>query len=116
MMRRPPRSTLFPYTTLFRSQLGIDVNQHTVGGLPLAGMTRHGVAVVKVRILLRIDLDFAASIHLQTHSPILADALDGPLLAVGQLQVARGRGELHPVSHGKSPLLFAVDGNTLLAP
>src|SRR5688572_32552925 len=24
MLRRPPRSTLFPYTTLFRSQLGED--------------------------------------------------------------------------------------------
>src|SRR5256885_10778787 len=23
MMRRPPRSTLFPYTTLFRSELGV---------------------------------------------------------------------------------------------
>src|SRR5437867_6706604 len=27
MLRRPPRSTLFPYTTLFRSK---DVNSHTV--------------------------------------------------------------------------------------
>src|SRR2546430_6193102 len=25
MIRRPPRSTLFPYTTLFRSSLGIDL-------------------------------------------------------------------------------------------
>src|SRR5260370_12639646 len=25
MIRRPPRSTLFPYTTLFRSMIGIDV-------------------------------------------------------------------------------------------
>src|SRR3712207_7915772 len=25
MIRRPPRSTLFPYTTLFRSQVGLDV-------------------------------------------------------------------------------------------
>src|SRR3712207_8465467 len=25
MIRRPPRSTLFPYTTLFRSGLGVDV-------------------------------------------------------------------------------------------
>src|SRR3712207_7700388 len=25
MIRRPPRSTLFPYTTLFRSCMGIDV-------------------------------------------------------------------------------------------
>src|SRR3712207_7662976 len=24
MIRRPPRSTLFPYTTLFRSKLGVD--------------------------------------------------------------------------------------------
>src|SRR3989442_11029082 len=29
MIRRPPRSTLFPYTTLFRSQLG------SLGALPL---------------------------------------------------------------------------------
>src|SRR2546422_4897543 len=29
MIRRPPRSTLFPYTTLFRSRIGglLDVNQ-----------------------------------------------------------------------------------------
>src|SRR5258708_18110744 len=31
MIRRPPRSTLFPYTTLFRSHLGI----HLVGALRL---------------------------------------------------------------------------------
>src|SRR5260370_37198791 len=30
MIRRPPRSTLFPYTTLFRSRTGKDVNSHTV--------------------------------------------------------------------------------------
>src|SRR5689334_24392868 len=28
MLRRPPRSTLFPYTTLFRSVDGIDHEQH----------------------------------------------------------------------------------------
>src|SRR3712207_7550560 len=27
MIRRPPRSTLFPYTTLFRSQLGREIFQ-----------------------------------------------------------------------------------------
>src|SRR5260370_38962057 len=31
MIRRPPRSTLFPYTTLFRSE-GIDVYFDNVGG------------------------------------------------------------------------------------
>src|SRR3712207_8648238 len=29
MIRRPPRSTLFPYTTLFRSRIGDD---HALGG------------------------------------------------------------------------------------
>src|SRR2546430_6808695 len=28
MIRRPPRSTLFPYTTLFRSQGGRDSDEH----------------------------------------------------------------------------------------
>src|SRR3712207_8148687 len=28
MIRRPPRSTLFPYTTLFRSGTGEDYNRH----------------------------------------------------------------------------------------
>src|SRR5438132_11357967 len=29
MLRRPPRSTLFPYTTLFRSQFGSDLDATT---------------------------------------------------------------------------------------
>src|SRR5688572_31307232 len=33
MIRRPPRSTLFPYTTLFRSKLG---DEHNVSDLTLA--------------------------------------------------------------------------------
>src|SRR5260370_34335308 len=28
MIRRPPRSTLFPYTTLFRSQVAVDARAH----------------------------------------------------------------------------------------
>src|SRR3712207_8482147 len=34
MIRRPPRSTLFPYTTLFRSPLVLEV-VHAPGGEPL---------------------------------------------------------------------------------
>src|SRR5204863_2066402 len=41
MIRRPPRSTLFPYTTLFRSELPITAERHfkvsfpdTLGALP----------------------------------------------------------------------------------
>src|SRR3712207_6985824 len=32
MIRRPPRSTLFPYTTLFRSQDAVDVREHALLG------------------------------------------------------------------------------------
>src|SRR2546422_6856597 len=37
MIRRPPRSTLFPYTTLFRSRLGL-------GGIPTVGHARRRAA------------------------------------------------------------------------
>src|SRR5205809_6109941 len=43
MIRRPPRSTLFPYTTLFRSQRGHH-NQEVVpagAAYPLLGLTEH---------------------------------------------------------------------------
>src|SRR2546428_8580884 len=35
MIRRPPRSTLFPYTTLFRSLTGADL-KGTIGPVPCA--------------------------------------------------------------------------------
>src|SRR2546430_12568764 len=36
MIRRPPRSTLFPYTTLFRSRLVIETNRGGVESFELA--------------------------------------------------------------------------------
>src|SRR5882757_10918313 len=38
MIRRPPRSTLFPYTTLFRSHSARDC--HPRHGLPVHGLSR----------------------------------------------------------------------------
>src|SRR3712207_6488753 len=40
MIRRPPRSTLFPYTTLFRSNLGFGISAHVPRVLLEEG--RHG--------------------------------------------------------------------------
>src|SRR5436190_15184859 len=34
MIRRPPRSTLFPYTTLFRPRAGTRRRRHPPGGYP----------------------------------------------------------------------------------
>src|SRR3712207_7392277 len=41
MIRRPPRSTLFPYTTLFRSEL---VEHHRPDVVPVAGVAGARVA------------------------------------------------------------------------
>src|SRR5260370_9360576 len=46
MIRRPPRSTLFPYTTLFRSQ-EMQLLYHTNFGTPLLGAGAEFVAPVK---------------------------------------------------------------------
>src|SRR5690348_18101260 len=43
MLRRPPRSTLFPYTTLFRSHSGIDSGQ-SGGRAARKGYRRTGLA------------------------------------------------------------------------
>src|SRR3712207_8573237 len=44
MIRRPPRSTLFPYTTLFRSDDGGE-HAHVVGARPVhAGLLQRGAA------------------------------------------------------------------------
>src|SRR3989442_6860524 len=50
MIRRPPRSTLFPYTTLFRSVLA-------VGGVIAVDVDAKDLAVVRVELLgVAVDL------------------------------------------------------------
>src|SRR3712207_8277656 len=63
MIRRPPRSTLFPYTTLFRSDVdvaGLDAPADPLGGLevgspdagvePVVGVVRERHGLVDVRV------------------------------------------------------------------
>src|SRR3712207_8823203 len=59
MIRRPPRSTLFPYTTLFRSSLGfhdlpIEVQERREGA-PLVGDGRHFAGVEDVPHLVILE-------------------------------------------------------------
>src|SRR2546428_13528600 len=66
MIRRPPRSTLFPYTTLFRSQLVALLETHAVTGvvvgLPLDERGDEGAPARSARQL-------AAAIGRQTGLP-----------------------------------------------
>src|SRR3712207_7212793 len=70
MIRRPPRSTLFPYTTLFRSQLGALAAERVAGEAArdlqprVVRVTGHGVELPAhlrdppgVRDVLRRDLE-----------------------------------------------------------
>src|SRR2546429_6444234 len=55
MIRRPPRSTLFPYTTLFRSRRGVRGEVHrrvgdVFGGAPAPQRDRGGDALLRGRV------------------------------------------------------------------
>src|SRR5688500_19636832 len=47
MNRRPPRSTLFPYTTLFRSEGGERLARHVAVANVLAGRAAHRLGVLR---------------------------------------------------------------------
>ncbi len=54
---------------IFRTQLGVHVNQDAVGSLSLAGVARHCIAIVEMRTLVRNKLDRAATVHLKRSRP-----------------------------------------------
>src|SRR2546430_6392120 len=58
MIRRPPRSTLFPYTTLFRSVEQYDVGTHRAGELAPAAQELHGFHAVLHPVHVAVDLAF----------------------------------------------------------
>src|SRR3712207_7922422 len=78
MIRRPPRSTLFPYTTLFRSalherRLAVAVGTEQHDGLPAA--------------------DVQLDVFEHAHRPVVGvDALDGDAIGQGRRAPPRGRG------------------------
>src|SRR3712207_7882652 len=65
MIRRPPRSTLFPYTTLFRSRLRgeahvadlVEEDRATVGLLELAGPVLHRAGEAPLHMPEQLALD-----------------------------------------------------------
>src|SRR5258708_26196342 len=56
MIRRPPRSTLFPYTTLFRSQRR-EPRESTCGTFTLRPLRLRNGVVERVRVLAVVDVD-----------------------------------------------------------
>src|SRR3712207_8131446 len=95
MIRRPPRSTLFPYTTLFRSglQAGITEFDGTIGGLggcPYAPGATGNIALEDLVHMLHamgvatgVDLDALLAIGRQLRD-VVGHELDGAVLRAGK--------------------------------
>ena len=59
----------------------------------------HCIAMVQMRMLARVEVDRAATVHLQAQPPVVLDALDGPQLAIRNFQFVSRRGELDAVAY-----------------
>src|SRR5256885_12197637 len=55
MIRRPPRSTLFPYTTLFRSFDAVAENDAATAGQSRVGETLHGRIILQQSFYLLLE-------------------------------------------------------------
>src|SRR5688572_31559205 len=84
MIRRPPRSTLFPYTTLFRSaevegpgrlQGPPEVGRVDAGLQAVAGVVGEGEGLVEVRVRLDADRSEEHTSELQSQSNLVCRLL-----------------------------------------
>src|SRR5260221_7279874 len=76
MIRRPPRSTLFPYTTLFRSEITNRLLDAALAELDEAGVARDAVLVMPVPGA--FELPIRSEEHtseLQSHSDLVCRLL-----------------------------------------
>src|SRR3989454_2229544 len=63
MIRRPPRSTLFPYTTLFRSLCAIDLPGHAAAAAETQERMRIGVVAERVTLGRDAPHDVGMALH-----------------------------------------------------
>src|SRR5580698_4483302 len=94
---------------ILSAQLRVHVNQDTVGSLSLAGVAGHGIPMIEMRMLVRIEFNHTPTVDLQAQPPVFLDPLDGPQLAVRNFQLVGRRSELNAVAYRKTPHLLAED-------
>src|SRR5260370_32108397 len=93
MIRRPPRSTLFPYTTLFRSHRGEPACQdpdHAEGTPEEFGVSHESVRLIGVRALEKVQTAVgdrkSTTSELQSHLNLVCRLLLGKKKHTSQLQ------------------------------
>src|SRR5215208_8536829 len=89
MIRRPPRSTLFPYTTLFRSPAGADSDDEVgEAARGLAPQLRPGRLVVRLRVG-RV----AVLVRLERSGDLLGQAVRDAVVRLRRLRRDVGRSD-----------------------
>src|SRR2546430_14175485 len=72
MIRRPPRSTLFPYTTLFRSRIAYRIDPKQFEGRALLYLSKEKLASIRERIF-----DYQELMETFAGRPTLDQLIDG---------------------------------------
>src|SRR3712207_8814181 len=85
MIRRPPRSTLFPYTTLFRSYAEADLLICRAGASTIAELAAAGVASVL------IPYPYAVDDHQTRNARFLSDRGGALLISQSELTPEKDR-------------------------
>src|SRR5258707_15818200 len=103
MIRRPPRSTLFPYTTLFRSMrtvmaVPLATAAHTLGALYAGHRSERSFSAAEIESLEQLGAHLtAALVHTQTIAGLQAqldEAVDQRLLAEAERDILARAEEL----------------------
>src|SRR2546426_2408279 len=98
MIRRPPRSTLFPYTTLFRSdaaaQLGADTIEQRAD-LALAHLLQHLVGIAHVGFRVHVRGERADHVREDIRSEEHTSELQSPCNLVCRLLLEKKKKQLH---------------------
>src|SRR5256885_9134880 len=90
MIRRPPRSTLFPYTTLFRSgqviiECGLAAKQFHAGLEVAVTAAQHADAPARLAAFLGLDIDNAGGAQAELRSEEHTSELQSPCNLVCRL-------------------------------
>src|SRR5437667_8036551 len=84
---------------VFRRKIRVHVNEYALGGLSLTGMTGNGIAIVEMRMTLRLVVHTLPVIELQPHRGVRRDVFHRTEFTVRNLQLTIGCDELDAVSN-----------------